>query len=258
MSFGIAAAVIGAGATIYSVNKSNKTQQAAAQQSNDTALTAQREAQAYQERLDNRAYADSAPYRAAGVTALNKLAGSPDFTGANLANEPGYQFGLAEGNRAITNSAAARGGLLSGAALKASTKYAQDYAGTKFNEAYARDQTNKNRLATLAGIGQTSVGQTNASGAALGTSVAGGLRNTASAIGDNLTGAANARASSYLATGNALTGALNQGVSAWNGRNTSPTTDYNAIRNSGGSTNPLSDYEYVPSRLPINLPNMWD
>lgn len=258
MSFGITAAVIGAGATIYSVNKSTKAQQSATQQSNDTMLTAQREAQAYQERLDDRAYADSAPYRAAGVNALNKLAGSADFTGVDLASEPGYQFGLAEGNRAITNSAAARGGLLSGAALKASTKYAQDYAGTKFNDAFARDQTNKNRLATLAGIGQTSVNQSNASGAALGASVAGGLRGTASAIGDNLTGASNARASSYLATGNALTGALNQGLSAWNGRNTSPTMDYNSIRNGYGSTNALADYEYIPSRMSTALPNLYD
>lgn len=179
-------------------------------------LASEREARAYQEKLDERAYADSAPYRKVGVDSLNKLSGMPDFSGANLTSEPGYQFGLAEGNRGLTNSAAARGGLLSGAALKASTRYAQDYASTKYNEAFSRDSQNKNRLATLAGIGQTANGQSASSGAALGSNVASGMMGTASAIGNNLTGVGNARASSYLASGNAWGGALNQGLSAWN------------------------------------------
>lgn len=242
MAFGISAgawlagaAVVGTATSVINSNKASKAQQQAGREANDAALTAQREAQAYQERIDSRNYADNAPYREAGVNALGKLAGAKDFTGENLAMEPGYQFGLAEGNRALTNSAAARGGLLSGAALKASTKYAQDYASTKYSEAFARDAQNKNRLATLAGIGQTSVGQTSANGAALGSSVANGLMGTAQTIGGNLTGASNARASSYIANGNTLMNGINQGLSAWNNYNrlASPVTEgaYNQTSN---------------------------
>lgn len=221
MTFWVAGAAIvgGIGGAIInskSADKAADKQSESAKEANNTMLTSEREARAYQEKLDARSYADSAPYRAVGVDALNKLAGSQNFTGADLASEPGYQFGLAEGNRGLTNSAAARGGLLSGAALKASTRYAQDYAGTKYNEAFSRDQTNKNRLATLAGIGQTATGQSASSGAALGSNVASGMMGTASAIGNNITGAGNARASSYLAQGNAISNGLNQGLSAWN------------------------------------------
>lgn len=245
MAFGISAGVwLGAaagvgGALISSsaTKKASQAQQQSATQANDAALQAQREAQAYQKSLDDRAYADNAPYRAAGTNALAKLSGAQDFTGADLASSPGYQFGLAEGNRGLTNSAAARGGLLSGAALKASTKYAQDYASTKFNDAFTQDATNKNRLATLAGIGQTSVGQTTSSGLQTGSSIANGLMNTAQVVGNNLTGAGNARASGYLANGNALTGAVNQGLSAWKNYNSlaSPVVE--------GATNQTNAYD---------------
>lgn len=227
MSFGISAgawlasgaAVGGAVINKNSTKKAANAQQAAAEESSNATLTAQREAQAYQERLDNRAYADSAPYREVGTNALRQLASAPNFTGANLASEPGYQFGLMEGNRALSNSAAARGGLLSGAALKASTRYAQDYASSKYNEAFSRDAQNKNRLASLAGIGQTAVGQSNSLGANLGQAVGAGMIGAAQSVGNNITGAANARASSYLANGNTLSNGLNQGISAWNNYN---------------------------------------
>jgi hypothetical protein len=52
------------------------------------------------------------------------------FTGASLTTEPGYQFGLNQGMNALQSSQAAKGGLYSGAALKAANQYAQDYAGT--------------------------------------------------------------------------------------------------------------------------------
>ena len=226
MAFGISAgawlagaAVVGTAANAYSSNKASKAQQQSANQANDTAQQAQQQSLAYQKEMDARAYADNAPYRAAGTNALAQLSAAKNFTGADLASSPGYQFGLSEGNRGLTNSAAARGGLLSGAALKASTKYAQDYASTKFNDAFTQDATNKNRLATLAGIGQTSVGQTTSSGLQTGSAIGNGLMNTAQIVGNNLTGAGNARASGYLANGNALTGAVNQGLSAWKNYN---------------------------------------
>jgi len=80
------------------------------------------------------------------------------FTGADLVNDPGYQFSLNEGNKAINNKLAGSGGYFSGAAAKALDKYNQDYAGTKFNEGFNRDQTNKNSIYSMlsgtAGSGQ--------------------------------------------------------------------------------------------------------
>lgn len=85
------------------------------------------------------------------------------FTGEDLADEPGYQFGMDQGMQALDRGAAARGNYLSGAALKAGQRYAQDYAGTKFNDAYQRDNNNKNRafnwLAGLTNVGQNSAAQ---------------------------------------------------------------------------------------------------
>lgn len=229
----VAASIIGGlgaiGGALIMSNSSRKAvdaQTASAKDSNEAALQAQREAQAFEQKQLDQARADNEPWRVQGGEALNKLAAAPDFSfdGAKVATDPGYQFGLAEGMRGITNSAAARGGLLSGAALKASTRYAQDYAGTKFGEAYGRalqtDTANKNRLQSLAGIGQTAVGNVTQAGMQAGSQIGQGMLATGNRLADNALGVGNARASGYLANGNALTGALNQGVSAWTRYNT--------------------------------------
>lgn len=233
---GVAAA--GVLSNMNSTNKAVDAQTQSANAANATTLQAQREAIAFQQQQADLARADNEPWRAQGVTALNKLAGMGDFTGADLQNEPGYQFALNEGMKGVTNSAAARGGLLSGAALKASSQYNTDYASTKYNDAFNRDATNKNRLASLAGVGQTAAGQNASSANALGSNVGNSLMSTASGIAQNQLGVGNARASGYLANGNALTGALNQGISAWR----------NYSGNSGkvleGATNQTSNFDY--------------
>ena len=245
MSFGLVAGAIGAVGGAYIASKGAKkaanTQADAAARSDDLALQAQREAAAAQQRQFDQARADNEPWRVQGAAALNRLAGAPEFSfnGADLSNDPGYKFGLSEGNRALTNTSAARGALLSGAALKASTRYAQDYAGSKFNESFGRalqtDTANKNRLQSLAGIGQTAVNQNNSMGMQLGSNLAQGAMMTGQQLGQNAIGVGNARASSYLAQGNALTGAVNQGLSAWNQYNrlASPVTEgaYNQTDN---------------------------
>ncbi len=93
--------------------------------------------------------------------------------------------------KAIERSAAARGGLRSGATMKALNNYAQGSASTEFDN-YA------NRIAALAGVGQSATGST----AQAGQSYANGARNAYTIAG-------NARASAYMKTGNAI----NQGVS---------------------------------------------
>lgn len=233
MAFGISAATWLAGAATVGgalINKKGASKAANAQadagrQASADAMAAQQSAQAFQQKQFDQARADNEPWRVAGGVALNKLAMAPDFkyTGADMAGDPGYQFGMSEGMKGMTSSAAARGGLLSGAALKASSRYNQDYASTKFGEGFNRalqtDGANKNRLASLAGVGQSSVGQTTQAGMQLGQSVGNGLMNTAQSTGNNLMGAANVRASSYLGAANGWGNALNQGVSIWNNRN---------------------------------------
>jgi hypothetical protein len=73
---------------------------------------------------------------------------------------PGYQFRLQQGVDAIDSSAAARGLLRSGRRLKALTEFGQDIGAEEFGAEF-------NRLAAIAGIGETS--SLLASQAALGT-----------------------------------------------------------------------------------------
>lgn len=222
---GVAAAIVGS-AIVGGVVASKSSGKAVDAQTNagNQADQTTRDSMAMQERLANQARADQEPWRLKGIDALNKLSAAPDFafTGANVASDPGYQFGLSEGMKGLTNSAAARGNLLSGAALKASTRYAQDYAGTKFGDSFNRalqtDTVNKNRLQSLAGVGQTAATTNGATSMQLGNQLGAGSQS----IAQNQLGVGNARASGYLANGNAMTGALNQGVSAWNQYNRPP------------------------------------
>ena len=126
------------------------------------------------------------PWQQAGVNALNKMQ-SGDVMGMM---DPSYNFRLGEGLKALDRQAAARGGLISGGALKAAQRYGQDFASQEFGNAY-------NRLAGLAGIGQTS---TNNMGNAAG--------NFGVNAGNNMMAGANARASGYVGGANALTGGL--------------------------------------------------
>lgn len=141
-----------------------------------------------QERMFNKQVELQEPWRQAGVNALNRMQ-SGDVMGMM---DPSYQFRLGEGMKALERTAAARGGLISGGALKAAQRYGQDFASQEFGNAY-------NRLAGLAGVGQTATG---AMGSAAGTYGAN--------AGNLMTGAAGARASGYVGGANALTSGLGQ------------------------------------------------
>jgi hypothetical protein len=73
-----------------------------------------------------------------------QLANIGTFDPSNVTSDAGYQFNLAEGRRGLDRSAAAAGGLQSGAALKAAAQYNQQYADNALNSAYSRysDKTN--------------------------------------------------------------------------------------------------------------------
>jgi hypothetical protein len=90
------------------------------------------------------------PWHQTGLEAFNALAGNNFMK--NWQQDPGYQFQLAEGQKAINNSMSSRGLGNSGAALKALTGYSQNLANQTFQQ--ARDNE-VNRLALLTGYGNS-------------------------------------------------------------------------------------------------------
>jgi hypothetical protein len=161
------------------------------------------------------------------------------FTGDNLASDPGYQFGLNQGTQGIQRGQAARGNFLSGAAMKELDRFNQDYAGTKFNDAFGRAQStwntnlgayNQNRGALydmLSGVSRT--GQNSA--AQVGTS------NIASAnsIGNAMIGAGNAQAAGTVASTNGLLNGINSAVNSLNTNNPNSAAGWNSLL-AGGTT----------------------
>jgi hypothetical protein len=182
MSGYVSAAVVGS-AVIGSLASSRAS--SAQSQAAGEATQAQRDIANEQVALQREQYLKNlelnAPFREAGLTAQNKLLGylglgagdgryARDFSMADYQADPGYAFRLSEGTKALDRTAAARGGLLSGAALKGAQRYGQDLASQEYQNAFNRYQTERaaqlNPLQSLAGVGQTAAGTlTNAYGA---------------------------------------------------------------------------------------------
>jgi hypothetical protein len=163
----------------------------------------------YQQYLQTRE--DQAPWRAAGTTALSSLTGGLQAGGefnqavhhGRLPGRPGLWFRLAEGQKGINSRRAARGSRYSGATLKALARFNSDQASQEYGKAYDRynnDVTTRfNRLASVAGVGQTATNQTSQAG-----------QTYAGQAGDAIQSAGTARASGYVGTANAVNGAVGQ------------------------------------------------
>lgn len=138
-------------------------------------------------------------------------------------NDPGYQFRLQTGLDEMTNSAAARGGLLSGGTAKAMQDYAQNSASNEYVNVYNRDlneylnranlfftnQSNQfNKLADIAGMGQATGGQLTNAGLTAGNQIGNTLLTSGAQIGQNINNAGAARASGYVGASNAIGGSL--------------------------------------------------
>ena len=119
-----------------------------------------------------------------------------DFNQNDMVTDPGYAFRLSEGQKALDRQAAARGGLISGGALKAATRYGQDMGSQEYSNAYNRYQTNRqNQLAplfALTGSGQASAANQAAAAGNYGTAGAAGLTNIGAANAAGTVGATNA------------------------------------------------------------------
>jgi hypothetical protein len=192
----MAAAVVGSSLIGASASSSAADTQAAA---------ADRAAQLQKEQFDRQVELQ-APFREAGVRALPELEAASRYTPFGMQQftaDPGYGFRLAEGQKALDRQAAARGGLISGGALKAAQRYGQEMGSQEYTNAFNRYQTERqarlNPLQSLAGMAQTSTGQLGAAGQAY-----------ASGAGEAMGQAAQARASGYMGGANALSQGLSQ------------------------------------------------
>lgn len=99
--------------------------------------------------------ANLAPFREAGVSALNRFTEAVDQP---FESSPGFQFRLQESNDAIEASAAARGGLFSGNTLQSLDRNSQNFASGEFDNYLRRLQglsaSGQNAAATQGGFGQ--------------------------------------------------------------------------------------------------------
>lgn len=147
----------------------------------------------------------------------------------NLTDDPGYNFRLQEGLKSLQNSAAARGGLLSGGTAKAINDYAGGSASQEYQNTYNRalqnyntnyntftnDQSNLfNRLQALAGGGQTTANQLSASGLTAANNAANIGLTSAGQIGQQLNNAGAATGSGYVGSANAITGGISNAMNS--------------------------------------------
>lgn len=192
-------AAIGAGIG-GGVDAANASKQAAGIQAASADQATQLQREMFQQQQQNQA-----PWLQAGQTALNALVpmatNYQKFGMDQFQQDPGYAFRLAEGQKALDRQAAARGGLISGGALKAAQRYGQEMGSQEYQNAFNRYQTERNAmlnpLQSLAGVGQTAANTlTNAAG------------NYGTNVGNLMTSAGNARASGYVGGANALASGL--------------------------------------------------
>jgi hypothetical protein len=169
-----------------------------------------------------------------GVKGFDPASLMQGFTAQDFQADPGYAFRMAEGMKALERSAAARGGLLSGATLRGTQRFGQDLASQEYQNAFNRFQANRatqgqeyanafNRfqaerantlspLQSLAGQGQAGAQQAAQASQAYTTGAGNALGAYGSAVQGNLIGAGNAQASGYMGGANALAGGLGQGI----------------------------------------------
>jgi hypothetical protein len=205
----IGSALIGGIGSALGARSAGKAQERAAQQSADV----QREIFQKQTELQE-------PFRQSGIAAQNELlrllgigdAGrdasdygllTRQYGMDQFQQDPGYAFRLSEGMKALDRSAAARGGLLSGATLKGAQRYGQDLASQEFTNAFNRYQsqlgTRLGTLGSMYGGGQAAAGQ-----------LVGAAGQMGEGVSNALMAGGQARASSYLGQANAFNQAMGQ------------------------------------------------
>ena len=226
------AAVVGAGIGAYATMSAGEAQADAAKSAAQSSAGAQVYATDVQKQMFDKQLELQKPWQEAGVNALGKLTSGINsgqfgtvnpfsFTAQdfNKFQDPGYAFRLAEGNKALNQSAATRGGLISGNALKAAQRYGQNMGSQEFQNAYTRALTGYNanqqartnaynQLAGVSGTGQTSAQQIGQAGMTTGANIGNLAMTNAANQGNALMAQGNARASAYTGLGSSAGQAL--------------------------------------------------
>lgn len=228
MSFVTAALVVG-GSSLLGGYMASKGAQAGAQ----TQADAMNRSADLQMQMFNTQNAQQAPYRQTGYNTLNQIGalgsgtyGIVDQSGQNVGTgtgsgyltqqfspqdfaagiDPGYAFRLQQGQRALQGQQNAAGGLLSGNSLAAMQDYTQGQASQEYGNAFNRFQTQRgniyNTLASMAGLGQTSLGQTGQLSGQTSQNVGNAISGAGSAIGAGQVASANAIGGGITGAGN--------------------------------------------------------
>jgi len=260
----LGAAGVGAVASLIGGKQSSDAARSAAQQQADAA----NQATAAQAAALERQIQLSEPWRAKGEIALNQLSKYTQPGGLatkefkygpfRYTADPGYAFRMKEGLNAMNATAAARGGLISGNALKAGQIYGQEMGSQEYGNAFNRYlqnyanaqntfQMNRNNLLNplqfLSSQGQASAANQAANVGNFGTAQAANITGAGNALAAGQIGSANAFNSALGGIGNAAQmGAMmnmygNRNTSAYNSpSNSLMTTDANSYGPGWGPT----------------------
>ena len=253
----LGAAGVGAVASLIGGNKASS----AATQAAQTQADATNQATAAQNAALQQQLALQQPFTTTGTTAVNQLSAMTQPGGAltkdfayspfSYTADPGYAFRMKEGMNAMNATAAARGGLISGNALKAGQVYGQEMGSQEYGNAFNRYlsnyanaqntyQMNRNNLINplqfLRGIGQAGASNQAANVGNYGTAQAANITGGANALAAGQIGSANAFNSALGGVGNAAqTAAM---MNLYGGGNRSA---YDTGTRSGGAA-PVYDY----------------
>ena len=212
----VGAGVVGAGASIYGANKAADAQTNAANQATQAQLgmfnTAKDQLQPFIDTGKNTlpqltAWNDSSNPNSPISQLLKLVTPGPDQNAA-LAQTPGYQFSLQQGQKAVTSGLAARGLAGPGGALaKGGANFAEGLAGNTWqsvvNALLGTYQGGGNALQNIANTGAGSAG-----------TLTGAATQTGGQIGSNMIGAGNAQAGAAIGTANAIGSGANSVSSA--------------------------------------------
>jgi hypothetical protein len=113
------------------------------------------------------------PYIEAGTNALASLQQRIAEGPGEFETSPGYEFRLAEGNKAIDRQQARQGSVLSGQAVKASTRFNQDYASNEYDKFLDQYYDSLKPLERIGDVGAAAAGQSASITANAGQNIAG-------------------------------------------------------------------------------------
>lgn len=211
----LGAGLLGAGASIFGASKASKAQSDAANSAADVqreAMGIQRENLNFQRGAFGEAKGNLDPFIKSGVGANNILASAYGLNGSDPAlgqstlerfrQSPDYQFALKGGSDALDNSAAAKGGMISGNQIRAQTEYGQGLATQNLQSYFSR-------LAGMSQQGMQAGGYLGQMGTNIGNTAAGQLGASANNIGNSMMAGGTAEASGILGMTKGLDSGLN-------------------------------------------------